>query len=479
MVQAPHRHVALAGADQLAQGDLLVGVGAQQTGARGEAPRLSQVREHGSLVGAQLQLARQLRQGHHGAAELTGQHLEPSADLGHLDLAALRRGPPRHQLQVVDDDQPQVGAQPVLEATRLGTDLHHRQRRVVVDPQRALAQAAHRLGDLGPVGVGEPSGPELARVHPGLGRDQTLGQLQVSHLEREEQHREVLPDRGVRRDPQGERCLAHRRSGTDHDQRSGLQAGEHGVEVGVARRGAGDGVAALVEHLELLEAPVEQRRQLLQGVGVATLGDREHHRLGGVDGLLDVVERLVAQLCDLVGGGDQAPQQRLLLDDAGVVLGVGDRRGPGLERDQRGRTAHGVEHAGRGELLGHGDRVHALSGAVEGLDRREDVAVRRLVEVVLGDDVRHRRDGVLGQQHGAEERLLGIDAVGRDPRTDDRLVGGAGQVGHADLILGPVPCGHPDHNPGSSGDLPVEIPWTSGRSSTAVHRRSGRHLRRS
>ena len=58
---APSRQ---AGADQLAQGDLLVGVGAQQTGARSEAPRLSQVRRHGSF--RRSRNWRQLRRSHHG-----------------------------------------------------------------------------------------------------------------------------------------------------------------------------------------------------------------------------------------------------------------------------------------------------------------------------------------------------------------------------------------------------------------------------
>ena len=207
--QAPHRHVPLARGEQLAQGDLGVGVGAQHPGLGDEAARLAQVGEHRALVGTELQLAGQLGQRHHRGLELTGEDLEPTADLGHLDLAALGGAPSGHQLQVVDDDQTERRVEPVLEPSGLGADLGHGQGGVVVDPQLALAEAAHRLGDLGPVGVGQPARAELGRVDARLGRDESLGELEVAHLQREEQHRSLLAHRRVRRDAQREGRVVH------------------------------------------------------------------------------------------------------------------------------------------------------------------------------------------------------------------------------------------------------------------------------
>ena len=110
---------------------------------------------------------------------------------------------------------------------------------------------------------------------------------------------------------------------------------------------------------------------------VATLRDLEDHRLGSVDRVGDVVRQVVGDLGDLLGDADQPAQQRVLLDDAGVAAGAGDRRRVRLQRDERGGAADVVEHAGAAELLGDGDGVGRLAPGVERGDRREDLRVRR------------------------------------------------------------------------------------------------------
>ena len=152
-----------------------------------------------------------------------------------------------------------------------------------------------------------------------LGAEKALGELEVAHLEREEQHGAVRPQRCVGSGAQRERRLAHGRAGADDDERVRLQTGGELVEVGVARRGAGDGLAALVELLEAVEAGVEQVAELDHRVADPPLGDLVHHRLGVVERLRDVVERRVAQLGDVARRRDEPPEQRVLLDDLGVV----------------------------------------------------------------------------------------------------------------------------------------------------------------
>ena len=73
-----------------------------------------------------------------------------------------------------------------------------------------------------------------------------------------------------------------------------------------------------------------------------------------------------------------------------------------------------LEQIGAPELLGDGDRVGGLALAVERLDRVVDVAVRRLVEVGDFDSCLDRGgDRVAGEQHRAEQRLLGLEVVRR------------------------------------------------------------------
>ena len=88
-----------------------------------------------------------------------------------------------------------------------------------------------------------------------------------------------------------------------------------------------------------------------------------------------------AEVGDLTGHADETAQERVLLDDGGVVPGVGDGRGVGLQRNEDRRVAHRLEQPGALELVGDGHRVDRLAPLDEGTDGAEDVPVRRLVEV--------------------------------------------------------------------------------------------------
>ena len=125
----------------------------------------------------------------------------------------------------------------------------------------------------------------------------------------------------------------------------------------------------------------------------------------------------VAEVGDLARHADQPPQQGVLLDDGGVVLGVGDRGRVGLQRDEDRGVAHRVEHARALELVGDGHRVGGLTALHERRDGAEDVPVGGLVEV-LGPSISMPADGgVVREQHGPEEGLLGLEVVGGQAAT--------------------------------------------------------------
>ncbi len=419
VVQRPDGDVLRAAGDELAEGDLGVGVGAQETGGGGEAARFTKVGEHGALVGALLEAAVELGQGDHRALELAGQDLEATADLGHLDLAALGAGPAAHELDVVDHDHPEL-ADLGLQATGLGPDLHHGHVGVVVDPQVGLAQSTDGVADAAPVVLVEAPVADLGGVDPGLRAQQALGELDAAHLQREEQHRLVRLEGGVAGHAQGEAGLAHAGTGAHHHQGVGLQAGGELVEVGVARGRAGDGVAPLHQGLEGVEGLVQQVVQARHGVGLAVLGHLEHHPLGVVDRLGDVVGQAVADLGDLAGHADEAAQQRVLLDDLGVAGRARGGRGGGLQRDQGVGSPDGIEQVGAAQLLGHGDRIDRLALGRQRGDGLVDVAVGRLVEVVGRERLRRHIDRRARQQHGPEQALLGSEVVRRHPPAGPR-----------------------------------------------------------
>src|SRR5207302_763933 len=79
----------------------------------------------------------------------------------------------------------------------------------------------------------------------------------------------------------------------------------------------------------------------------APLRDLEHERLGPIDRSGHVVGHVVPEVGDVTGDADQPPQQRVLLDDAGVAGGVGDRRRARLQPDERLVAADRLAGPGR------------------------------------------------------------------------------------------------------------------------------------
>ena len=173
------------------------------------------------------------------------------------------------------------------------------------------------------------------------------------------------------------------------------------VEIDVAGRHAGDGLAPVEQPFQAVERLHQQALQRLEAVGHPALGDVEDQGLGPVDRRGHVVGHAVAHLGDLAGDGDEPAQQGVLLHDPGVAGRVGRGRRVGLQRDQCGQAADRLEQAGTGQLVGDGDGIGRLAPAVQGGDGVEDVAVGRLVEVVGGAGLHRGGDGVAGQQHGA------------------------------------------------------------------------------
>lgn len=217
------------------------------------------------------------------------------------------------------------------------------------------------------------------------------------------------------REVQGERRLAHRGTRGDDDHLPRVQAVRERVEVGEPRGHAGHLSAARPDRLDLVEGAlhdVAERQVVLTG---ALLGDRVDLGLRAVDDLVDVVVGRVSHLRDARARLDQPAQHRALVHDLGVVRRIG-RRGHRLDEVvQVGGPADLVDLAALGQLGGNGDGVGRLTLGVDVEDGRVDGLVGRLVEVVALEDLDHVGDGVLGQQHAAQNGLLGLEVLRRHP----------------------------------------------------------------
>ena len=192
-----------------------------------------------------------------------------------------------------------------------------------------------------------------------------------------------------------------------------LEAGRQGVEVGEAGADAADLAAVGVEVVEPVVGVVEQGLERAEPDVDPLLADREQLRLGAIDRLLDLRRVLVADPGDLAGRPDQVPQDRLALDDPGVLDGVdGGRR---LVRQARevGPAADRLELVAPLERLGDGDDVDRLAALEQVEDGRVDPPVRLAVEVLGAEELGDLDDRVAVDEDGAEHRLLGLETLGR------------------------------------------------------------------
>ena len=212
-----------------------------------------------------------------------------------------------------------------------------------------------------------------------------------------------------------------------------MHAADLGVEVdeagGQARQAAVAAVGLCGHGQGALDGVAERHEALGHAAG---LGQLVELLFGGLDLLLGV-ELGVARLGlggDLAADADQVPAQGQVVDGAGVVGGVGRRRGAVDQVGQIADAAQFLERGVAGELFGDEDRLGELTLADIGLDGLEQALVERLEEVAGLEVVAEALEGGVVEQQGAEQGLFGLD-IGRragDGGRLGRVLGGGAQV---------------------------------------------------
>ena len=180
--------------------------------------------------------------------------------------------------------------------------------------------------------------------------------------------------------------------------------------------------------LEDLEALLDDRAHRHETGAHAALGEGEDAALGLVEHLLDVAGALVAHRRDLGGGRDQAAHHRLLADDARVVGDVGRRRHLIDEGRQIDGAADLLELVLLLEALAQGDQVDRLVVLEHVEHRGEETAVRAAVEILRLEDLDDPRQHRVVEQDRAEDGLLRLDVLRREP-VETRVRGGRGRHG--------------------------------------------------
>jgi hypothetical protein len=175
-----------------------------------------------------------------------------------------------------------------------------------------------------------------------------------------------------------------------------------------------------VEIVEAVIRLMQQRIEFAEAGVNALLADGKQLRLCSVDRFLDLRRVLVADPGNPAGGADQVPEDRLALDDPGVLDGVDSRRRRVREARELGSAADALQLFVSIERLRHGDDVDRLATLEQIEDRGVDLAVRLTIEVSRPKKLGDLHDRVPIDEDRTEYRLLGFEALGRQA-VDHRL----------------------------------------------------------
>ena len=131
--------------------------------------------------------------------------------------------------------------------------------------------------------------------------------------------------------------------------------------------------------------------------------------------MLQAVLARVAGIGDLLVDPDQPPEHRLLLDDLGVVLYVGRGRHRGQNLPHKVQAADLRRHVLLLQTILERHQIHRLSLVEQLHHGLEHDPILVLVKIVAGDHLGGGYDSLPVHQHGTDDGLLRLHAVGKDP----------------------------------------------------------------
>ncbi len=383
----------------------------------------AEVGEHGFFVAAALLGgAGELAQGDDRQVEFFGEGFEAAGDggdfLGAVFVAALpcpgsARRAPRHELEVVDDDEVEAAVH-LAEAAGFGAHFGERDGGGVVDEDVGFGEAFEGFGEAGLVFPARIAFLDFLLVDEGFGGQHAAEKGLFRHFEREDGDDGGTADGCILRDIDRPGGFAHGRARGDDDELRLLEAAGHAVEVGEVGFKAGDFAVAFGEEVvDRAEGVADDLGDRSEAALDAVLGDFEQLGLGGVEHVEGVI-RLVGGLSDGLGANhDELPEQRLVLDDADVLV---DREASWQvlgEGGEVGDAADGFDLLVLGEDVAEGDVVDGAAEVGELGHAAEDAAVRLEGEVGLGDALGGLVVEVVVEQDGAENGALGVDGGGK------------------------------------------------------------------
>ena len=143
--------------------------------------RLTQIRNHRTLISTLLRTTVQLRQRNHRNIQLLSQQLQATRELRNLLLTRLNLLTRTHQLQVVQHHKLQIIT--LLEATALRANLHQRHIRRIINKERSRINTALQSRQVRPALSIQVTLLQTTHRNLALRRENTHRQLSTTHLQ--------------------------------------------------------------------------------------------------------------------------------------------------------------------------------------------------------------------------------------------------------------------------------------------------------
>ena len=270
---------------------------------------------------ARLYTTVQLREGDDRDVQLLRQSFERARDRADLLLTAAEvHTAGIHQLQIVDDDA--LNIMFPHQSTGFRTQLKNRKTWRIIHIDRGIIQFLDLEVELFPLIFLQATTLDLLARYLADIHDQTIHQLHIAHLQREECHRNLKVDRHVLRHREHESGLTHRRTRRDDHQVGVLPTrGDLIQSIKPTAKAAHTAllVRCLFQHRERLLDHRVDLRHILFHVALRDLEERPLRLLHQVVHIHRLVERLVL---DGRREANQLTSQVFLGDNAGMKLQV-------------------------------------------------------------------------------------------------------------------------------------------------------------
>ena len=204
----------------------------------------------------------------------------------------------------------------------------------------------------------------------------------------------------------------------------------HLVELGETGADALDATARIekcVQTARIILDDVERGHQPLFRARFAQLEQRLFGPGEDVRGVFFARQRAVHQM--LRGDGDPA-KNRLVPNDPGVAVEIGNLRQSVVERDQIAEPVHRFQFAETEQFVRHRHAVDLFVARVQFAHPPEDAAVLFEREILLHDHAGDFDETGIVQHHGAENKALGVYVDRQTSFEGGMLHRGSGVHGH-------------------------------------------------